>query len=108
MPAIKLVCGTVEIVPVDVVDRSDTETDLSTYSPIYTVLDDSGFAWYEAEATTAVNMRVLPLLNTSVSHPDGAWPPAHYRLFIGFDTTSEQPYLGPVDIYLIDSTVVFT
>jgi hypothetical protein len=105
---IKLAAGTVEIVPVDVVDRSATETDLSGFSPIYTVLDDVGFAWYEDEATTAVLMRILPLLNTSISHPSGAWPVGHYRLFIAFNTGTEKPKLGPIDIYLIDATVVFT
>ena len=105
---IQLVAGTVEIVPVDVVDRSATETDLSTFSPIYTMLDDLGFAWYEDTATTASLMRILPLIDTSIGHPSGAWPPGHYRLFIGFNTGSEQPKLGPIDIYLIDSTVAFT
>ena len=106
MPAIRLVMGTVEVVPVDVVDRSDTYFDLSGFTPVYTVLDDTNTAWYDLEATTAVNMRVLPLLNTSATHPDGAWPAGHYRLFVGFDTGSEQPFLGPVDIYLIDATIV--
>jgi hypothetical protein len=106
MSAIRLVMGTIEVVPVDVVDRSETYFDLSTFSPVYTVIDDANAAWYNAEATTAVNMRVLPLLDTSAAHPDGAWPAGHYRLFVGFNTGPEQPFLGPIDIYLIDATIV--
>ena len=110
MASINLTAGTIEIVPVDVVDRTSSTTDLSTCSPTFTVLDDNDLPYYEAESTTAVNMRISPLLNTSATHVLGAWPVGHYRLFVGFDivASSESVYLGPVDIYLIDSNIAFT
>jgi hypothetical protein len=107
MPVIKLTAGTKEVVPVDVVDRSQTEEDLSGYSPVYTVLDDADVEWYSLEATGAVGMRILPLINTSSTHVLGAWPVGHYRLFVGFTTPAEAPILGPIDIYLIDHVNTF-
>jgi hypothetical protein len=104
MPAaIKLVRGTKEIVPVDIVDRSGTETDLSTYSPYFSVLDDTDGGWYIVEPCTASGMRILPLIDTSATHPEGLWPTGHYRLFVGFnDGVDEEPLLFAADLYLID------
>jgi len=107
MPVVRLTAGTKEIVPVDVQDRSGTITDLSTYSPVYSVLDDADVEWYSLEATSATAMRILPLIDTSVTHVLGAWPLGHYRLFVGFTTPSEAPILGPVDIYLINRVNTF-
>jgi hypothetical protein len=102
MAAIKLTVGTIEIVPVDVTDRSGATTDLSAASPTFTVLDDLDVALYDEEATTATVMRIDCLLDTTATHPSGAWDAGHYRLFVSFTVGSETPRLGPIDLYLID------
>lgn len=101
--SVRLTAGTIEIVPVDIVDSTSVTTDLSTSTPTYTVQDDADAYKYNAESTTATAMRIKPLLDTSATHAGGAWAVGHYRLFVGFTVESEIIKLGPIDVYVVST-----
>jgi hypothetical protein len=88
--------GTKEIVSINIEDRLDTITDLSSNTVDYKVEKDDGtdqVSW--ALVTEVVLMRVDVLLDTT------GWDTGHYELFIRPTIGSEQPILGPFDFDLV-------
>jgi hypothetical protein len=101
--AVKLTVGTKEIVPVDIVDRTSAVTDLSGASPKFWFQKDDNSYVYNNASTTAVAMRINPLVDTSSGGPGGLLPAGHYRLFVGFTVGSEVVKLGPIDVQLVET-----
>lgn len=101
--AIKITKGTKEIIPVDVVDRTGVVTDLSAASPKFWLQKEDNTYVYDDVATTAIGMRINPLVDTSAAGPGGLLPNGTYRLFVGFTVGSEQPKLGPINVVIVDT-----
>lgn len=100
--AIKLTQGTIEIVPVDVVDTSGMITDLSTATPKFWLQRADLTYVYDNVAASAVDMRVNCLIDTSASGPDGLLPvDERLLLYIGFTNGSEIVKLGPIAVYMV-------
>lgn len=102
--AISLAKGTKETVIVLVDDVTDVVTDLSGLSPKFDFLDDANTFIYNQQAATASGMTMSCLLDVSATGPSGLLAVAHYRLFVGFTTGSEKPRLGPIDVFIKDTT----
>lgn len=102
--AIAIAKGTKELIPVDVIDRSGIVTDLSTLSPKYDFLDDASTFIYNQATASATGMTLYCLIDASATGPGGLLAVAHYRLFVGFTVGSEKPRIGPVDVYIRDTT----
>lgn len=99
----QIALGTIQDLLVQVTDVAGTVADLAPLSPKYTVKDDADNFGYNDQATTAIEMTVYCLIDTTVD-PAGAFTwvaGAHYRLWVRFTVGSEHPYLGPFDFYLI-------
>lgn len=101
--AVYLAYGTQEIIPVDIDDVTDVVTDLTALSPKYDFLNAADtFIYNQVAATATVGMRMDCLIDASASGPSGVLPVGRYRLFVSFTVGSEQPRLGPIDVFLID------
>jgi hypothetical protein len=88
--------GTKETVSVNLEDRLDTITDLSSYAVSYRVANDDGtdkVPWATVAGVTL--MRVDVLLDTT------GWDTAHYELYVRPTIGSEMPILGPFDFNVI-------
>lgn len=102
--AITLTKNTKETVPVEVIDYTEVVTDISGLSPKFDFLKDDNSTVYSAQAATASGMIISCLIDTSASGPGGSLAVGHYRLFVSFTVGSEIPRLGPVDVYIKDTT----
>lgn len=100
--AVYLAKGTQEIIPVDIDDVTDVISDLSTLSPKYDFLDTADAFIYNQATATTVNMRMDCLIDASASGPSGLLAVGKYRLFVSFTVGTEQPRLGPIDVFIID------
>jgi len=100
--AIILAKGTQEIVPVDIDDETGVVTDLTSLSPKYDFLNEADTFIYNQVAATVVLMRMDCLIDASASGPSGLLPAGRYRLFCCFTVGTEQPRLGPIDVFIIE------
>lgn len=100
--AVYLAKGTQEIIPVDIEDITAVISDLSTLSPKYDFLDTADVLIYNQVTATTVGMRMDCLIDASASGPSGLLPVGRYRLFACFTVGTEQPRLGPIDVFIID------
>jgi hypothetical protein len=96
---------TKEYVPVDIKDRTGATTDMSVATPVFSILDDNDVALYDDETAVGESMRISCLVDTSATHPSGAWIPGHYRMFVGFTVGDEVVKLGPIDLYVVSGYV---
>lgn len=99
----QIALGTKQYLLVEVTDIAATVFDLAPHNPRYTVQDDADNYGYNNQAGSAVDMTVYALIDTTVD-PAGAFTwtaDTHYRLWVRFDLSPENPYLGPFDFYVI-------
>ena len=101
MPAY-LAKGTQEIIPVDIEDVTDIVSDLTALLPKYDFLNAADTAIYNQATATTLGMRMDCLIDASASGPLGLLPVGRYRLFVCFTVGTEQPRLGPIDVFIID------
>ena len=94
--------GTQEIIPVDIDDVTDVVSDLTALSPKYDFLDTADTFIYNQVTATTLGMRMDCLIDASASGPSGLLAVGRYRLFVCFTVGSEQPRLGPIDVFIID------
>lgn len=101
---VRIAKGTKESIVVEVTDENGVVTDLSALSPKYDFLDDANTFIYNQVAATATGMEMTCLIDASATGPSGLLAVAHYRLFVGFTVGSEKPRLGPIDVFIKDTT----
>ena len=91
--------GSKENVHVDVVDRTNTVSDLSTSGPTFDVIDSADAFKVTAGSASASGLRITVLLDTTVG---GTWAEGEYRLFVKFTVGSEIIRKGPYYFSIIE------
>jgi len=94
--------GTQEIIPVDIEDVTSVVSDLTSLTPRYDFLNSVDTFIYNQATPTTVGMRMDCLIDASASGPSGLLAVGRYRLFCCFTVGTEQPRLGPIDVFIID------
>lgn len=93
--------GSKEIVPVTLEDRTALTTDLSTASPKFWLREPDGVTYvYTNESTTASEMTINPLIDSSSGGPSGLLDAGLYDFWVGWTRGSEviKKYVGQLDI----------
>lgn len=97
--AARVTKGTKEFVEVDVIDTTETVSDLSTASPTFDVYEgdgDAGAHRITAQAASADGMILHCLVDTTT----GTWNLGRHSVYVKFTVGSEVPRLGPFELYL--------
>jgi hypothetical protein len=100
----ELVKGTIEYIPVDVVDRSGQLTDLTPTQPRYSVrlrTDDDGTYQITDFQADVDGMTALCLIDTT----EAGFDVGIYQLFLVFDNDPETPRIGPLVFKIVHDSV---
>lgn len=92
---IEIAQGSKESILVDVDDRLDAVDDLSSLSPTFDVLDETGTPVVTDGIPSVAGMQLRCLVDTT------NWDIARYTMYVTFQEAFEIPRLGPIRLKVI-------
>lgn len=93
--------GTKEEILVDVVDRSNSVTDLSGSTPQYDIENDAGSEVHSNIAGTATGMQLKFLVDLTSGGPGGLLAVGDYEFFCNFTVGTQVVRKGPFPFQIV-------